>query len=46
MYQLRLDVLNNKYIIAMLKYRINPVLNVDPASEEEFRVSTAIALSV
>ena len=34
-YQARLGGLNNKYIIAMLKYRINPVLNVDPASDEE-----------
>lgn len=34
-YQARLDDLNDKYIVAMLKYRINPVLNVDPASDEE-----------
>ncbi len=34
-YQARLGALNEKYIIAMLKYRINPVLNVDPTSEKE-----------
>ena len=34
-YQMRLNVLNNNYIIAMLKYRINPILNVDPSSEGE-----------
>ena len=34
-YEARLGDLNNKYVIEMLKYRINPVLNVDPASDAE-----------
>ncbi len=34
-YQARLGDLNNQYMIAMLKYRINPILNVDPASDGE-----------
>jgi hypothetical protein len=34
-YQARLDSLNHKYILAMLRYRINPILNVDPASDAD-----------
>lgn len=34
-YQARLDGLNDKFIIMMLKYRMNPVLNIDPTSQAE-----------
>jgi len=31
----RLASLNEKFIIAMLKYRLNPILNIDPTSEAD-----------
>jgi hypothetical protein len=34
-YDTRINNLNDKYIIAMLKYRMNPILNVDPTSPSE-----------
>lgn len=34
-YAARIDDLNDKYIIDMLKYRMNPILNIDPTSQTE-----------
>jgi hypothetical protein len=34
-YVARVENLNDQYIIAMLKYRMDPILNVDPTSQEE-----------
>jgi len=34
-YKARIDDLNDKYIITMLKYRMNPILNIDPTSQSE-----------
>ncbi len=32
-YQQRLDAINDKFIIEMLKSRMNPILNIDPSSQ-------------
>ena len=34
-WQARLNDLNDKFIVSMLKYRMNPVLNLDPTSQGE-----------
>ena len=34
-YQSRINKLNDKFIIEMLKYRMNPILNIDPTSESD-----------
>lgn len=34
-YHARIGDLNEKYIMAMLKYRMNPILNIDPTSQAE-----------
>lgn len=34
-YQERLGNINNKFIIEMLKYRLNPILNIDPTIDGE-----------
>ena len=34
-YSNRLDEINHAYLIDMLKHRINPILNIDPLSEDE-----------
>src|SRR3989338_2495623 len=34
-YQARLADINQKFVIAMLKYRMNPILNLDPRDEAE-----------
>lgn len=34
-YDERIEDLNEKYIIEMLKYRMNPILNIDPLSQTE-----------
>jgi len=34
-YQARIAELNDKYYIAMLKYRMNPLLNIDPTNQSE-----------
>ncbi len=34
-YKARIEDLNDEYIIAMLKYRMNPILNIDPTSQME-----------
>jgi len=34
-YSARINDLNDKYIIEMLKYRMDPILNIDPASQAD-----------
>jgi len=34
-WQARVDDINDKFIITMLKHRMNPVLNIDPTSQNE-----------
>ncbi|MBF0503848.1 MAG: DUF4091 domain-containing protein [Candidatus Omnitrophica bacterium] len=34
-YKARIDDLNEKYIMMMLQYRMNPILNIDPSSQED-----------
>ncbi len=34
-YKVRIAELNEKFILEMLKYRINPILNIDPTSSED-----------
>ncbi|MBF0511865.1 MAG: DUF4091 domain-containing protein, partial [Candidatus Omnitrophica bacterium] len=34
-YQARIDDLNEKFIMMMLQYRMDPVLNIDPSSQED-----------
>jgi hypothetical protein len=34
-YQLRIQELNEKYVLDMLAHRMNPILNIDPASDQD-----------
>ncbi len=34
-YKERINEINDKYIVSMLKYRMNPVLNIDPTSQSD-----------
>ncbi len=34
-WQARVDDINDKFIIEMLKYRMNPILNIDPTSQSD-----------
>jgi hypothetical protein len=38
MYAIRLAQLNDRYLIDMLKHRMNPILNIDPRSELDLRM--------